>query len=113
MNPLLATLPKNQIEQFCRRWQITELALFGSILRDDFRPDSDVDMLVTFAEDAHWGLFDHVQMEEELAEIVGRSVDLVTKRSVEQSENWRRKARILNSAQPFISVSDRLAIHVA
>ncbi len=50
-------IPQDKIADFCRRWKITEFALFGSVLRDDFRPDSDVDVLVTFAPDARWGLF--------------------------------------------------------
>jgi len=49
-------VPIDRIAEFCRRWKITELALFGSVLRDDFRPDSDVDVLVTFAPDAPWSL---------------------------------------------------------
>jgi predicted nucleotidyltransferase len=107
MDTILDTIPKPELEGFCHRWQITELALFGSVLRDDFRPDSDVDILVTFAEDAHWGLLDHVQMEMELAEILGRPVDLVTRRSVEHSENWLRKEHILSSARPWISIPEK------
>jgi uncharacterized protein len=68
----------DQLAEFCRRWQIRELALFGSVLREDFRPESDVDVLVTFAPGASWGLFDHVRMEDELSHLFGRRVDLVT-----------------------------------
>ena len=68
--------PQDQIEDFCRRWQITELGLFGSALRDDFRPDSDVDVLVAFADGARWSLFDMARMEEQLKGILGREVDL-------------------------------------
>lgn len=85
--------------EFCRRWKITELALFGSVLRDDFRPDSDVDVLVTFAPDAQWSLFDHVDMEDELRQILGRSVDLVNRRGIERSRNQHRRRAILESAQ--------------
>lgn len=74
--------PADAVADFCRRWKITELALFGSVLRDDFRPDSDIDVLVTFAPDAGWSLFDHVTMQDELAEIFGRPVDLVVKAAV-------------------------------
>lgn len=102
MNLNVAMLPKAEIEQFCHRWRITELALFGSILRADFRPDSDVDILVTFAADARWSLLDHVRMEEELAKIISRPVDLVTKRSVERSTNWLLRREILGSAQIFL-----------
>jgi len=69
---------------FCQRWKITELSFFGSVLRDNFRPDSDVDILVTFAPDANWSLFDHVHMEEELSNMLGRKVDLVTRRAIER-----------------------------
>jgi predicted nucleotidyltransferase len=71
-----------QIEAFCRKWKIRELALFGSVLRDDFRADSDVDVLVEFAPEARHSLFDFYDMQEELAELFGRSVDLVQKGAV-------------------------------
>lgn len=92
-------IPEDQIADFCRRWKIAELALFGSALRDDFRPDSDVDVLVTFAPDAKWSLLDHVDMEDELAQILGRPVDLVSRRGIERSRNPRRRRAILESAQ--------------
>lgn len=81
-------MPEDQIAAFCRRWKISQLELFGSILRDDFNDSSDVDMLVTFSEDAGWSLLDHVQMEAELEELLGREVDLISRRAVEQSHNW-------------------------
>ena len=93
-------LPDLDIEDFCRRWQVSELALFGSVLRDDFRPDSDVDVLVTFAPGAHWSLFDMVRMQKELKSILGREVDLVERKAVEQSENYIRRKRILGSLVP-------------
>ena len=65
-----------RIVDFCRRWKIAEFSVFGSVLREDFRPDSDVDVLVTFAPDAQYSLFDLVHIEEELKEILGRKVDL-------------------------------------
>jgi hypothetical protein len=65
------------IAAFCRRWKIVELAFFGSVLREDFRPDSDVDVLVDFARDAEWSLLDWVEMQEELQGLLGRSIDLV------------------------------------
>jgi predicted nucleotidyltransferase len=71
-----------RISGFCRRWRITELALFGSVLRDDFRPDSDVDVLVSFEPDAPWSLWDLSRMREELEEIFGRGVDLVEKKGL-------------------------------
>jgi uncharacterized protein len=69
-------LPLDQVEEFCRKWGITEFALFGSVLTDDFHPDSDVDVLVTFAADARRSLFDRVEMIDELREMFGREVDL-------------------------------------
>jgi len=94
-------LDREKIVEFCRRWNITELALFGSVLREDFRSDSDVDMLATFAPDARWSLFDHVDMEEELSVLVGRKVDLVSRRAIEQSANWIRRKAILETAEPY------------
>lgn len=93
-------LPDVELEELCRRWQVSELALFGSVLRDDFRPDSDVDVLVTFAPGAHWSLFDMVHMQKELESILGREVDLVERKAVEQSENYIRRKRILGSLVP-------------
>jgi predicted nucleotidyltransferase len=72
----------HRIADFCRKWKITELALFGSVLRDDFRPESDVDVLVSFGPDAGWSLFDLVDMQDELKQIFGREVDLVEKAGV-------------------------------
>ena len=72
-------VPTEQIEAFCRKWKVREFALFGSVLRDDFRPDSDVDVLVTFEEGSRHSLFDIVDMKLELEELFGRDVDLVQK----------------------------------
>ena len=94
-------IPREKIAEFCDRWKITELALFGSVLRDDFRPDSDVDVLVTFAPEAEWSLFDHMTMEEELSSILNRKVDLVSRRGIERSRNWIRRKAILEAAEPF------------
>ena len=98
MTPALR-IDHEQLEAYCRRWQIIELALFGSVLRDDFRPDSDVDVLVTFGPDARWTLFDLLHAEEELSALVGRPVDLVERKAVEGSENYIRRRHILDSAQ--------------
>ena len=92
-------IPKAKIEDFCRRWRITELALFGSALRDDFGPESDLDILVSFAPGAAWSLLDHARMEQELEEILGRRVDLISRRAVERSENRIRRDAILSSAR--------------
>ena len=89
-------VPRDRIQAFCRKWKVTELCLFGSVLRDDFGPDSDVDVLVTFADDARWGLFDLGRMEDELRDLFGREVDLVTRRAVDESRNWIRRQHILD-----------------
>jgi len=75
-------IDETQIAEFCRKWQVTEFALFGSVLRDDFGPDSDVDVLVTFAADAPWSLLDIVSMIDELKVMFGRDVDLVEKAAI-------------------------------
>jgi hypothetical protein len=67
------------IQDFCTRWRIKELAVFGSVLREDFSPDSDIDVLITWDEDAQWSLFDWVDMKDELQTIFGREVDAVLK----------------------------------
>lgn len=86
-------VPQQALDAFCRKWKITEFAFFGSVVRDDFGPDSDVDVLVSFDPAVRYGLFDLVHMEDELREIFGRVVDLVTRKAVERNPNpWRREA---------------------
>lgn len=85
-----------QIEDFCNRWRIRELSLFGSVLRGDFRPDSDVDLLVVFEPDDPWDLWDIIAMESELQELFGRKVDLVEKRAL---KNPFRRSEILKTRQ--------------
>jgi len=92
-------LSEAQLLDFCRRWSITELALFGSVLRDELKPDSDIDILVSFSPDAQWSLFDHLQMEQELSDSLGRKVDILTRRSVEQNPNWLLRDEILRTAE--------------
>ena len=89
----------NELEAFCRRWKVQQLALYGSILRDDFRPNSDIDALVTFASDAHWSLFEIVQMQREMKDIFGRDVDLAERPAVGRSRNYIRRRHILSTAQ--------------
>lgn len=88
-----------RIASFCSKWAITELSLFGSILRDDFGPDSDVDVLISFNPDAAWTLFDLVDMKEELEEIFERQVDLLTRAGIESSRNYIRREAILSNAE--------------
>jgi uncharacterized protein len=89
-------VPKDRITAFCQKWRITELALFGSVLREDFRSDSDVDVLVTFSPDSDWGVDHLLDMKEELETLFGRAVDLVEKRLVEESRNYIRRKHILS-----------------
>lgn len=92
-------IPQADLARLCRRWKVKELALFGSVLRDDFRNDSDVDILVEFQPDADWSLFDFMDLQEDLARLLGRKVDLVEKIALEQSRNWIRRRHILENQQ--------------
>jgi uncharacterized protein len=94
-------LPTDQITDFCAHWHVAELSLFGSVLREDFHPQSDIDILIAFTPEADWGLLEHVQMQQELKAILGREVDLVSKRAIERSSNWIRRQEILSTAQPI------------
>jgi len=94
MNKFGITLPVEQIKSFCRKWRVREFSLFGSVLRPDFNPESDVDVLVVFAENAGWDLWDIIEMRDELKTIFGREVDLVEKRAL---RNPFRKHEILQT----------------
>ena len=96
MNKYRITIPRKKIAEFCRRRQVVEFSLFGSVLREDFRPDSDVDVLVTFAPDAQVSLFDLVDMKIELEGLFDRPVDVVEKDAL---RNPFRKREILSTAQ--------------
>lgn len=101
MASLAIELPVDKLEAFCQRRRIIELFVFGSVLRDDFRSDSDLDVLVDFVPDIRVSLFDLADMEIELESLLGRRVDLVVKRGVEESDNWIIRKAILNSAIPI------------
>jgi predicted nucleotidyltransferase len=95
-------VPTEQLRAFCRKWKVTEFALFGSVTRpDEFRPDSDVDVMVQFAEGTRVTLFDIAHMEEELRGIFGRDVDLAERAGVETSSNSFRRQSVLASAVPL------------
>lgn len=96
-------LAPSRLAAFCDRWRIQELALFGSALRGTLQPESELDFLVSFQPDAEWSLVDHVWMEEELAELVGRKVDLVSRRGIKRSANYIRREAILAEARPVFS----------
>ena len=93
-------LPMDKITEFCHRWQVTEFALFGSVLRDDFHPDrSDIDVMVQFHPEAHPTFTTLDQMESELKIIFDRDIDLITRQGIETSRNYLRRHEILSSAQ--------------
>lgn len=98
---MVARIPINQdtIAEFCWRWGLTELALYGSVLRDDFGPMSDIDVLVSIAPDRTCTMFDLVRMAEELEGIFGRAVDIQARRGIEQSRNEIRRQEILSSVE--------------
>jgi hypothetical protein len=87
-------IEKKRISEFCRKWKIIELSLFGSVLNENFRPKSDVDVLISLAADAPWSLYEWVDMMEELEEIFGRRVDLVEKAGL---RNPYRRREILKN----------------
>jgi predicted nucleotidyltransferase len=91
-------IPHEQIAAFCEKWQIGEFSHFGSVLTEDFRADSDVDVLVTFAKDAPWRMSHRFEMEDELRVIFGRDIDLVSRPDVERMENYIRRRAILSGA---------------
>jgi uncharacterized protein len=90
---------RDQIKAFCEKWQIVEFSLFGSVLTDEFRPDSDVDVMVEFSNDAPWTLLDMVDMEQELQTLFQRKVDLITHSSVTACENYLMRNSILSGAR--------------
>ena len=85
-------IPMNKIRDFCLRWKIVEFALIGSVLRDDFRPDSDIDVLLSFEADAGWSLYDIVDMKDELKAMFGREIDLVEKEAIRNP--YRRRVML-------------------
>ena len=93
------SIPKDALAAFCRKHGIRRLSIFGSALREDFGPESDVDVLVEFEEGRVPGLFGFAGMELELSELFGRAVDLVTREEVEESRNYIRRKSILASTE--------------
>ncbi len=94
-------IPRAAIEAFCRKWRVREFCLFGSVLREDFSPQSDVDVLVDFEPDAPWSLMDLVDMIEELKQIFGREVDLIEKSAI---RNPFRRHSILKNREVIYAV---------
>ena len=93
-------LPRRKIAAFCRKWKVNEFSLFGSVLQDGFRPDSDIDVIVDFEAGAVHTILDLAKMTEELETIFGRHVDLMTLSSVRQSRNYLRRKEILSTREP-------------
>ena len=89
-------IPRKKIAEFCKRWGITEFSVFGSVLRDDFRPDSDIDVLVSINPNTQIGLFEIARMQIELENMFKRPVDLVEKEGL---LNPYRRREILSTAQ--------------
>ncbi len=98
-------LPMQEIAAFCQRWNIIQLALFGSVLRDDFGPESDIDVLVTFAPGSVRTLAAVSQMQQEIEALFERRVDLVDRQSIERSPNYLRRRAILSSARTVYSAA--------
>lgn len=90
---------KDKLIKICQEWQIIELALFGSVLRNDFNQNSDIDLLVTFAENARITFFDLDNIENQFSVLFNRTVDVVTRKAIENSPNWIRKQNILGTFQ--------------
>ena len=99
MDKVRLELPADALKEFCARHKIKSLALFGSVLREDFGPSSDIDVLVEYEDRARHDLWDHFYMQEELERMLGRHVDLINRQALEQSQNWIRRQAILESAQ--------------
>jgi len=89
----------DQLTEFCQQWQVAELALFGSVLRDDFDGNSDIDILISYQPTAKRGLLKKISMKEELESLLHRKVDLISKKAMEESRNWIRRRNIIGSAE--------------
>ena len=102
LNPQLQErlgLSEEEIAQFCQQWQITEMALFGSILKEKYPSTSDIDIMICLEPEARHGLLALAAIKHELEDRTGRQIDIAIKESVENSENWIRRQDILNTAQ--------------
>lgn len=95
-------VPEDHIRDFCMKWKIRNFRFYGSIMRDDFRPDSDIDVIVEFTPDAHTTFFDMSSMQEELETLLSRKVDLADRHSVDQSQNYIRRKGMLSGKPPVL-----------
>ncbi|WP_393009906.1 nucleotidyltransferase family protein [Limnothrix redekei] len=91
-------ITEEKLIEICQQWKITELALFGSILREDFRETSDIDLLISFAPDAPQGLLTLARIKHQLEELLDHPVDLVIKEAIQEGDNWIRRQEILDTA---------------
>ena len=98
LNPQVV-IPRKELAAFCRKHGIVRLAVFGSAVRDDFGPESDIDVLVDFDRSRRPSLLDVVEIESKLSELLGRDVDMLTRASVERSRNYIRRRLILESTE--------------
>lgn len=96
---VLTSIPQVEIRQFCKRWKITRLELFGSAVEGKFSKTSDIDLLVEFDRTFHRTLSDQIKMEEELEEIFGREVDFIVRKTIENSPNPYKRNNILNNTR--------------
>ena len=99
MGKIKIEVPRKQISKFCKKWKVRKLSLFGSVLSDSFQSNSDIDVLITLDEGTTCTLFDLVRMQNELKEIFGREVDIISRRGIESSKNYIRRNAILASAE--------------
>jgi predicted nucleotidyltransferase len=99
MTPADLGIDQAAILDFCRRWKVKQLAVFGSAVRGGLGPQSDIDLLVTFTPDADWSMFDHYRMEEELSTLFARDVDLIDIRAIEENRNPVYREEILDTAR--------------
>jgi predicted nucleotidyltransferase len=102
----MATIQRLPIDEavlaaFCRTWKIVKLELFGSFLNGEAGPESDIDLLVTYESGARWSLLEHVHIENELSDLVGRKIDLVNRQAIEAGHNAIRRNAILGTAVPI------------
>ncbi|MDX2273050.1 MAG: nucleotidyltransferase domain-containing protein [Cyanobacteriota bacterium] len=102
-------LPTDKIAEFCHKWQVTEFALFGSILRNDFRPESNIDVMVQFRPEAHPTFHALDQIEAELPTIFCREVNLLTRQGIETSRNYLHRHEILSSAQVIYAAGSSIS----
>jgi predicted nucleotidyltransferase len=99
MNDFKQKINQKDFSEFCKKWNVKELAVFGSLLTDDFDAESDIDILVEFKDDSRLGFFEMADMQDELEKFLGKKVDLVSKKGIQISKNYLRRNAILDSVK--------------